>query len=130
MDWNKIFEEENVVVASVSGDPLTDMYLTGSTIQEAAKDPRAIGCLMVDMVYGEGKNPEGDVLYYERNTNKRRYLEQFETGMEDMFTGGWVRVVTPGRMYEREKTSIKQLEKIGRVKNHGTYRGVKLIEFR
>lgn len=121
---------ETNVVTSTNGDPLTTMILTGSTIDEAAKNPKAIARLMIDMVYSEGKNPEGCALYFEHRDNKRRVLKQWETGCEPHMTGGWVRVVTAAHVYQREKAGIKQQIRIGRAVDHGVYRGCRMVEFR
>jgi hypothetical protein len=46
-----------------TGNPLV---LDGEAIDAAARDPLAIGKLMVDQVWAEGTDPTGGGLYYER----------------------------------------------------------------
>lgn len=121
---------ETSIVSSGDGNPLTTMITTGSTIAEAAKKPKAIAQLMIDMVCAEGKDPEGCALYFEHRDNKRRVLKAWETGHEPLMTGGWVRVVTEAHVYQREKAAIKQQVRIGRAVDHGTYRGCRMVEFR
>lgn len=135
MDMKKILDlyESGMdgVVVSTNGDPLTEMVLDQKVIQEAAKKPKAIACLMVDMAFSEGKSvQEGCALYFEHRDNKRRLLSEWETGSEGFITGGWVRVMTSASVYKREKHIIKSQIAIGRAVDHGSYRGVKLIEFK
>lgn len=121
---------DNVYVVSSDGDPLGNMVLTGSTVAEAAKDPAAIGRLMVDMAYAEGAGDLNDyMLAYERNSNSIRVLEGFETGMEDFLTGGWVRVLTPPKLADMERSIIDRMIGDGTAADHGLHRGVRLIEF-
>ena len=119
----------NVLVLSSSGDPLSDQILTGDTIQEAAKDPGAIGRLLIDMAFSEGKDIESCAFYIERSSNAKRMLDQFATGAEDFMTGGWVRVITPPHLYLKEQPQIQAMLNHGNAVDHGFYRGVRLIEF-
>ncbi len=120
---------KDFIVLSTSGDPLSDQILTGDTIQEAAKDPSAIGRLLIDMAFSEGKNIEGCAFYIERNSNAKRVLERFATGAEDFMTGGWVRVITPAHLFLKEQHRIQAMLNHGDAVDHGFYRGVRLIEF-
>jgi hypothetical protein len=121
---------DNVYVVSGNGEPLGSLVLNGATIAEAAKDPAAIGRLMVDMAYAEGAGDLSDyMLTYERNNNPIRVLEGFETGMEDFLTGGWVRVLTPPKLADMERPIINKMISDGTAVDHGLYRGVRLIEF-
>ena len=97
---------QRLIISDNRDDPGNPLVLDGEAIDAAAKDPLAIGQLMVDQVYvwAEGTDPTGGGLYYERNSHRHRHLQAFETGSEDMMTGGWVRI-------------------------HGTHREVLLVEF-
>lgn len=105
------------------------MVMSGDTVQAAAQDPDAIGRLMVDQAYSEGNELEGFSIYYERNTSKKRMLERYETGFEDLLTGGWVRVLTPPRQALEEQKAMQNIISHGDATCHGVYRGVRLIEF-
>lgn len=119
------------IVISASGDPLSDMVLTQDVISEASKDPLSIGRLMVDQVYSEGRSDlDGHALYFEHRSNAKRILSDYESGMEGAITGGWVRAMTPPKLFLKEQRSIQQMINHGDAVDHGTYRGVRLIEFR
>jgi len=120
----------NIFVASSNGDPMTSMVMSGDTMQQAAADPDAIGRVMVDQAYAEGHaDLTGCSIYYERNTNSKRMLERYETGMEDLLTGGWVRVITTPKQALQEQKPIQVMVNHGDATCHGVYRGVRLIEF-
>jgi hypothetical protein len=89
----------------------------------------AIGKLMVDQVWAEGTDPTGGGLYYERNSNRHRRLQAFETGSEDFMTGGWVRVLATAEQVSRERAGMEQAARRGLVTIHGSHRGVLLVEF-
>ena len=108
-----------------SGNP---MVLDGDALEEAARDPQAIGKLMVDQAWAEGNDPSGGALYYERSSNRHRRLQAFETGYEELITGGWVRVVVTPQQLERERGGMKQAARDGLVTIHGSHRGVLLVE--
>jgi hypothetical protein len=95
---------QRLIISDSRDDPGNPLVIDGEAIDAAAKDPLAIGQLMVDQVWAEGTDPTGGGLYYERNSHCHRHLQAFETGSEDMMTGGWVRI-------------------------HGTHREVLLVEF-
>ena len=120
---------DNLFVASSNGDPLTSLVMDGNTVQAAAQEPDAIGRLMVDQAYSEGNELEGFSIYYERNTNNKRMLERYESGMEDLLTGGWVRVLTPPKQALQEQKPLQTMVNHGDATCHGVYRGVRLIEF-
>ena len=113
----------------MSGDPLSDMAVTGSTIQEAAKNPVSIGRLLIDMAFSEGKDIEGCGFYIERNGAAKPMLDRFVTGLEDLMTGGWVRVITPPKQFLAEQSQIQTMINHGDAVDHGFYRGVRLVEF-
>jgi hypothetical protein len=56
-------------------------------------------------------------------------LSDYATGAEDFMTGGWVRVITPPSLFRKEWHQVKALLDKGNGTDHGTYRGVRLIEF-
>ena len=98
----------NLFVASSNGDPMTSLVMDGDTMQQAAADPDAIGRVMVDQAYAEGhEDLTGCSIYYERNTNSKRMLERYESGMEDLLTGGWVRVITPPKQALQEQKPLQ-----------------------
>jgi hypothetical protein len=115
----------------ISGtDPLTSMALSGDTIAEAAKDPAAIGRLLVDMAIAEdNRDLAGYSLAYERNDAPIRRLQQFETGYEDFLTGGWVRVLNSPAQTTHAAAAIASRIAQGVLADHGTYRGVRLLQF-
>jgi hypothetical protein len=76
-----------------------------------------------------GSTSTGGALYYERSSNEHRRLQAFETGYEDLMTGGWVRVLVTPEQLERERAGMKQATKQSLVSQHGTHRGVLLVEF-
>lgn len=78
-----------LIISDNRDDPGNPLLLDGEAIDPAACDPVAIGKLMVDQVWAEGTDPTGGGLYYERNSNRHRRLQAFETGYEDLMTGGW-----------------------------------------
>lgn len=118
-----------LIVSDNRDDPGNPLVLDGAAIDAAASDPVAIGKLMVDQVWAEGTDPTGGGLYYERNSNRHRRLQAFETGSEDFMTGGWVRVLVTPEQLERERAGMKQATKQSLVSQHGTHRGVLLVEF-
>ena len=79
--------------------------------------------------WAEGTDPTDGGLYYERNSNQHRRLQSFETGSEDFMTGGWVRVLATAEQVRKERPGMDRAAKAGRVKIHGTHRGVLLMEF-
>ena len=84
---------------------------------------------MVDQAWAEGADPAGGGLYYERNSNRYRQLQAFETGSEDLMTGGWVRVLASAEQVRTERAGMELAAKAGLVKIHGAHRGVLLVEF-
>ncbi|MFO0136499.1 MAG: hypothetical protein ACK535_00510, partial [Cyanobacteriota bacterium] len=84
---------DRLIISDNREDPGNPLVLDGEAIDAAARDPLAIGKLMVDQVWAEGTDPTGGGLYYERSSNQHRRLQAFETGSEDFMTGGWVRVL-------------------------------------
>jgi hypothetical protein len=85
---------------------------------------------MVDQVWAEGTDPTGGGLYYERKSNRHRRLQAFETGSEEMMTGGWVRVLASAGQVQKERAGMERAARRGLVTIHGTHRGVLLVEFR
>ncbi len=118
-----------LIVSDNREDPGNPLVLDGEAIDEAARDPVAIGKLMVDQVWAEGINPTGGGLYYERKNHRHRRLQPFETGSEDFMTGGWVRVLASPEQLQRERIGMESAAARGLVKLHGTHRGVLLVEF-
>jgi hypothetical protein len=118
-----------LIISDNRDDPGNPLVLDGEAIDAAAKDAAAIGKLMVDQVWAEGTDPTGGALYYERNSKKHRRLQAFETGSEALMTGGWVRVLVTPEQLERERAGLEQAAKQGLVSQHGTHRGVLLVEF-
>ena len=53
----------------------------------------------------------------------------FETGHEDFMTGAWVRVRATAEQLARERAGMQQAANRGLVKQHGSHRGVLLVEF-
>lgn len=78
-----------LIISDNRDDPGNPLVLDGEAIEGAASDPAAIGKLMVDQVWAEGTDPTGSALYYEHSSNKHRRLLAFETGYEELMTGGW-----------------------------------------
>jgi hypothetical protein len=97
-----------LIISDNREDPGNPLVLDGEAIDAAARDPLAIGKLMVDQVWAEGGDPTGGGLYYERNSNRHRRLKAFETGSEDFMTGGWVRVLASAEQVDKERTGMKQ----------------------
>jgi hypothetical protein len=118
-----------LIISDNRDDPGNPLVLDGEAIDAAARDPLAIGMLMVDQVWAEGKDPTGGGLYYERKSNQHRRLQAFETGSEDLMTGGWVRVLASPRQVSKERGGMEQAAKAGLVRIHGIHRGVLLVEF-
>ena len=118
-----------LIIADNSEVPGNPLVLDGEAIDAAAQDPLAIGKIMVDQVWAEGTDPTGGGLDYERNTNRHRRLQVFETGSEDFMTGGWVRVLASAEQVRKERAGMEQAARAGLVKIHGTHRGVLLLEF-
>ena len=127
-DWSRL-RLTSVPRPDNRDDPGNPLVLDGEAIDAAALDPLAIGKLMVDQVWAEGTDPTGGGLYYERNSNRHRRLQVFETGSEDFMTGGWVRVLASAEQVRKERAGMEQAAKAGLVKIHGTHRGVLLVEF-
>ena len=71
---------QRLIVSDNREDPGDPLILNGQAIDEAARDPVAIGKLMVDQAWAEGIDPTGGGLYYECNSNQHRRLQAFETG--------------------------------------------------
>jgi hypothetical protein len=113
-----------LIISDNRDDPGNPLVLDGEAIEGAASDPAAIGKLMVDQVWAEGADPTGGALYYERNSNEHRRLQAFETGYEELMTGGWVRVLVTPEQLERERAGMEQAASSGLVSQHGTHRGV------
>jgi hypothetical protein len=109
-----------LIVSDNRDDQGNPLVLNGEAIDAAAQDPLAIGKLMVDQVWAEGTDPTGGGLYYERNSNRHRRLQVFETGSEDFMTGGWVRVLVSAEQVRKERAGMEQAAKAGLVKIHGT----------
>jgi hypothetical protein len=118
-----------LIVSDNRDDPCNPLVLDGNVIDAAAKDPLAIGKLMVDQVWAEGTDPTGGSLYYERSSNRHRRLQAFETGHEGFLTAGWVRVLATAEQVQRERPGMEQAARRGLVTIHGTHRGVLLVEF-
>ena len=117
------------IISDNRDDPGKPLILDGDAIEAAARDPVAIGKLMVDQAWAEGGDPSGGGLYYERNSNQHRRLQAFETGSEDFMTGGWVRVLASAAQVRKERPGMELAAKAGLVKIHGAHRGVLLVEF-
>ena len=118
-----------LIISDNRDDPGNPLVLDGEAIEGAASEPAAIGKLMVDQVWAEGTDPTGGALYYERSSNEHRRLQAFETGYEELMTGGWVRVLVTPEQLERERAGMEQATLQGLVSQHGTHRGVLLVEF-
>ena len=118
-----------LIISDNRDDPGNPLILDGDAIEGAAQDPVAIGKLMVDQAWAEGGDPTGGGLYYERNSNQHRRLQAFETGSEDLMTGGWVRVLASAAQVRKERPGMELAAKAGLVKIHGAHRGVLLVEF-
>jgi hypothetical protein len=120
---------QRLIISDNPEDPGNPPVLEGEAIDAAARDPVAIGKVMVDQVWAEGTDPTGGALYYERRTNRHRRLGQFETGHEDFMTGGWVRVLVSAEQRQRDRFGMERAAADGLVRLHGTHRGVLLVEF-
>jgi hypothetical protein len=120
---------QRLIISDNRDDPGNPLILDGEAIDAAADDPLAIGKLMVDQVWAEGTDPTGGGLYYERNSNRHRRLQAFETGSEDFMTGGWVRVLASAEQVRKERPGMERAAKAGLVRIHGIHRGVLLVEF-
>jgi hypothetical protein len=120
---------QRLIISDNPEDPGNPLVLEGEAIDAAARDPVAIGKVMVDQVWAEGTDPTGGALYYERRTNRHRRLGQFETGHEDFMTGGWVRVLVSAEQRQRDRFGMERAAADGLVRLHGTHRGVLLVEF-
>ncbi|MFN5696796.1 MAG: hypothetical protein ACK486_07160 [Cyanobacteriota bacterium] len=118
-----------LIISDNREEPGNPLVLDGEAIDAAARDPLAIGKLMVDQVWAEGTDPTGGGLYYERNSNQHRRLQAFETGSEDFMTGGWVRVLATAEQVCMERPGMERAAKAGLVRIHGSHRGVLLVEF-
>ena len=111
---------DRLIISDNREDPGNPLVLDGEAIDAAARDPLAIGKLMVDQVWAEGTDPTGGGLYYERNSNQHRRLQVFETGSEDFMTGGWVRVLATAEQVRKERPGMERAAKAGLVRIHGT----------
>ena len=120
---------QRLIISDNRDDPGNPLVLDGEVIDKAAEDHLKIGQLMVDQVWAEGTDPTGGGLYYERNSQRLRRLQAFETGSEDLMTGGWVRVLMSADQVGREREGMEQAASRGLVRIHGTHRGVLLVEF-
>jgi hypothetical protein len=120
---------QRLIISDNREEPGNPLVLDGGAIDAAASDPAAIGKLMVDQVWAEGTDPTGGGLYYERSSNQHRRLQAFETGHEDFMTGGWVRVLVTPEQLARERAGMQQAAARDLVKQHGSHRGVLLVEF-
>ena len=118
-----------LIISDNRDNPGNPLILDDDAIEGAAQDPGAIGKLMVDQAWAEGGDPTGGGLYYERNSNRHRRLQAFETGSEDFMTGGWVRVLATAKQVRKEHAGMEQAAKAGLVRIHGAHRGVLLVEF-
>ncbi len=118
-----------LIVSDNRDDPGNPLVLDGEAIDAAASNPVAIGKLMVDQVWAEGTDPTGGGLYYECNSNRHRRLQAFETGSEDLMTGGWVRVLASAVQVRKERVGMEQATSRALVSIHGSHRGVLLVEF-
>jgi hypothetical protein len=118
-----------LIVSDNRDDPGNSLVLDGAAIDAAASDPVAIGKLMVDQVWAEGSDPTGGGLYYERNSNRHRRLQAFETGSEDFMTGGWVRVLASAEQVRKERAGMEQAASRELVSIRSSHRGVLLVEF-
>ncbi len=119
---------QRLIVSDNREDPGNPLILDGQAIDEAARDPVAIGKLMVDQVWAEGTDPTGGGLYYERNSNRHRRLQVFETGSEDFMTGGWVRVLATAEQVRKERPGMERAANAGLVRIHGTHEGMLQVE--
>jgi hypothetical protein len=120
---------KRLIISDNPEDPGNPLMLDGAAIDAAARDPAAIGKVMVDQVWAEGTDPTGGALYYERRTNRHRRLQPFETGHEDFMTGGWVRVLVSAEQRQHDREGMERASADGLVCQHGTHRGVLLVEF-
>jgi hypothetical protein len=118
-----------LIVSDNRDDPGNPLVLDDEAIDAAAQDPLAIGKIMADQAWADGTDPKGGGLYCKRNSNQHRRLQVFETGNEDLMTGGWVRVLASAEQVRKERAGMEQAAKAGLVKIHGTHRGVLLVEF-
>ncbi|MFM7514491.1 MAG: hypothetical protein ACKO3F_14270 [Cyanobium sp.] len=118
-----------LIISDNRDDPGNPLVLDGEAIEGTASDPAAIGKLMVDQVWAEGTDPTGGALYYKRSSNEHRRLQAFETGYEELMTGGWVRVLITPQQLERERGGMQQAARDGLVTIHGSHRDVLLVEF-
>ena len=78
-----------LMVSDNRDDQGTPLELDGEAIDAVAQDPLAIGKIMVDQFWAEGTDPTGGGLHYERNTNRHRRLQAFETGGCARNAPGW-----------------------------------------
>ena len=63
---------QRLIIFDNPEDPGNPLVLDGEAIDAAAKDPVAIGKLMVDQAWAEGADPTGGALYCERRSNQNR----------------------------------------------------------
>lgn len=66
---------------------------------------------------------------YERSGNTHRRLRAFETGHEELMTGGWGRVLVGAEELRKERLGMERAATRGLVRLHGHHRGVLLVEF-
>ncbi|MFN9622916.1 MAG: hypothetical protein ACK587_08815 [Cyanobacteriota bacterium] len=114
---------QRLIISDNRDDPGNPLVLDSEAIDKAAEDPQKIGQLMVDQVWAEGTDPTGGGLYFERTSQRNRRLQAFETGSEDLMTGGWVRVLVSADQVRREREGMEQAARRGLVRIHGTHRG-------
>ena len=60
-----------LIISDNRADPGNPLVLEGEASDAAARDPLAIGKIMVDQVWAEGTDPTGGGLYYERKNRQR-----------------------------------------------------------
>jgi hypothetical protein len=120
---------QRLIISDNRDDPGNPLILDGDAIDAAADDPLAVGKLMVDQVWAEGTDPTNGGLYYERNSNRHRRLQAFETGSEDFMTGGSVRVLASAEQVSKGRAGMERAANAGLVRIHGTNRDVLLVEF-
>lgn len=130
MDFRNLMADNNThAVVSCPPDGSEPLVLSGKDIDTAAKDPKAIGQLMVDMALAEGKDLTGCALYFEHNSLPKPMLSQWATGLENLITGGWVRIITSRKQLASERLDLDRAVLHGDATIHGTHRGVLLVQF-
>lgn len=121
-----------IISRNHNDDDFNPLMFTGEQIQEAAKNPEAIGKILVDMAYAEGiVETQNGIMCYERNTKQNKRLHEHESGMEDLLTGGWIRLLlefTPQWKLEGCE-EVNDCVNAGIAVIHGRHRGFYLLEF-